>query len=89
MQTRIGPRSERKEYDQHSKEDARGCVINLKVKLGVQVVKLKKPRRRIMKKQTKGKVVAAPDRIVCTGNTVHWTRHRPIFSAQHTFVFWA
>ena len=50
MQTRIGPRLEREEYDQHSKEDARGCVINLEVKLGVQDTKMKKPERWIMKK---------------------------------------
>ena len=37
MQTRIEPSLEHEEYDQHSKEDARGCVINLEVKLGVQV----------------------------------------------------
>ena len=46
---RIGPRLEREEYDQHSKENARGCVINLKVKLGVQDAKMKKPGRRIVK----------------------------------------
>ena len=41
---------EREEYDQHLKKDARGCVINLEVKLGVQDVKMKKHKRRIMKK---------------------------------------
>ena len=50
MQTWIGPRLEREEYDQHSKEDTRGCVINLEVKLGVQDAKMKKPERRITKK---------------------------------------
>ena len=58
MQTRIGPRLEHEEYDQHSKEDARGCVINLEVKLGVQDAKIKKPGRRIAKKWTKGKAAA-------------------------------
>ena len=47
---RIGPRFEREEYDQHSKKDARGCVTNLEVKLGVQDAKMKKPGRRITKK---------------------------------------
>ena len=41
---------EREEYDQHLKKDARGCVINLEVKLGVQDAKMKKPERRITKK---------------------------------------
>jgi hypothetical protein len=43
---------------QHSKKDARECVLNLEVKLGVQDVKMKKPGRRIAKKPTKGKVAA-------------------------------
>ena len=47
---RIGPRLEHEEYDQHSKEDTRGCVINLEVKLGVQDAKMKKLGRRITKK---------------------------------------
>jgi len=40
------------------KEDARGCRINLKVKLGVQDAKTKKPARRIAKKRTMGKAAA-------------------------------
>ena len=58
MQTRIGPRLEREEYNQYLKEDARGCVINVEVKLGVQDTKMKKPGRRIAKKWTKGKTAA-------------------------------
>ena len=50
MQTRIGPRLEREEYNQYLKEDARGCVINVEVKLGVQDTKMKKPARKIAKK---------------------------------------
>ena len=61
MQTWIGPRLEHKEYDQHSKEDARGCVINLEVRLGVQDAKMKKPRRRITKKRTKCKAAAGTE----------------------------
>ena len=53
------------EDDQHSKEDAKGCMINLKVKLDV---KMTKSGRRIAKKRTKGKGAAG------TGeHCVHWT----------------
>jgi hypothetical protein len=42
----LGRRLEREDYVQHSKEDTRGCVDNLEVKLRVQDAKIKKPRRR-------------------------------------------
>jgi hypothetical protein len=78
---------ERVEDDQHSKEDTRGCVISLKVKLGVQDMKMKKPGRRIMKKQTKGKAAAGTGQHYVHQTGWHWTalcapnRASPYFSA--------
>ena len=78
MQTQIGPRLEHEEYDQHSKEDTRGCVINLEVKLGVQDVKLEKDQKSYTQ------VIYAPTMsggasamsyipIICTGHIgAHW-----------------
>jgi hypothetical protein len=52
-------------------------VINLKVKLGVQDAKMKKPGKRIAKKRTKGKV------------TVGTGQGTALFFQRDTFIFWA
>ena len=41
-------------------------MINLKVKLGVQNAKMKKPKRRIAKKRTNDKTAAGTGQALCT-----------------------
>ena len=82
---------EQEEYDRHRKEDIRGGVENLKVKQEVQDVKMKKSRRRIAKKRTKGKATTSTghDGVHRIGwhqtGPLHQTRELPYFSTNYAY----
>ena len=72
-------------------EDVKGCVINLEVKLQVQDAKMKKPGRRITKKQKRTAIFLQRAMTLeqLAPNKWHWIRwHRTCTTLQRSKCWW-